>query len=69
MKQYPFIVDIPADEYHEAARRGEFLSSHLLGDFRACPRLYRKRMSGEIEPTDTAAYQTGRALHTPVLRG
>ena len=42
MKQYPFIVDIPADEYHEAARRGEFLSSHLLGDFRACPRLYRK---------------------------
>ena len=69
MKQYPFIVDIPADEYHEAARRGEFLSSHLLGDFRACPRLYRKRMSGEIEPTDTAAYQTGRALHTLILEG
>ena len=69
MKQYPFIVDIPADEYHEAARRGEFLSSHLLGDFRACPRLYRKKMSGEIEPTDTAAYQTGRALHTLILEG
>ena len=42
MKQYPFIVDIPADEYHEAARRGEFLSSQLLGDCRAWPRLYRK---------------------------
>ena len=41
MHSYPFIVDIPADEYHEAARRGEFLSSHLLGDFRACPRLYK----------------------------
>ena len=69
MHRYPFIVDIPADEYHEAARRGDFLSSHLLGDFRACPRLYRKKMSGEIEPTDTAAYQTGRALHTLILEG
>ena len=26
-------------------------------------------MSGEIEPTDTAAYQTGRALHTLILEG
>ena len=69
MHRYPFIVDIPADEYHEAARRGEFLSSHLLGDFRACPRLYKKKLSGEIEPTDTAAYQTGRALHTLILEG
>lgn len=69
MQKYPFIVDIPADEYHEAARRGEFLSSHLLGDFRSCPRLYRKKMAGEIEPTDTTAYQTGRALHTLILEG
>ena len=49
MKRCPFIVDIPADEYHEAARRGEFLSSHLLGDFRACPRLYRKKMPAHRE--------------------
>ena len=69
MKQYPFIVDIPADEYHEAAKRGEFLSSHLLGDFRNCPLLYKKKMSGQIEPIDTAAYQTGRALHTLILEG
>ena len=69
MQKYPFIVDIPADEYHEAARRGEFLSSHLLADFRNCPRLYRKKMAGEIEPTDTAAYQIGRALHTLILEG
>lgn len=68
-KTYPFIVDIPADEYHEAARRGEFLSSHLLGDFRNCPLLYKKKMSGQTEPTDTAAYQTGRALHTLILEG
>ena len=69
MKDYPFIVDVPADEYHEAARRGEFLSSHLLGYFRACPLLYKKKISGEIEPLDTAAYQTGRAIHTLVLEG
>ena len=69
MKDYPFIVDIDADEYHAAARRGEYLSSHLLGDFRNCPLLYRKKMSGEIEPTDTAAFETGRAIHTLVLEG
>ena len=69
MNRYPFIVDIPADEYHEAAKRGEFLSSHLLGDFRNCPLLYKKKMSGQIEPIDTAAYQTGRALHTLILEG
>ena len=69
MNQYPFIVDIDADEYHEAARRGEFLSSHLLGDFRACPRLYKKKLLGEIEPVDTTAYQIGRALHTLILEG
>ena len=69
MHRDPFSVYIPADEYHEAARRGEFRASHRLGDFRACPRLYRKKMSGEIEPTDTAAYQTGRALHTLILEG
>ena len=69
MQKYPFIVSIPADEYHDAARRGQFLSSHLLGDFRSCPKLYKKKMSGEIEPVDTAAYQLGRALHTLVLEG
>ena len=48
MKRYPFIVDIPADEYHADAQAGRFLSSHLLGDFRSCPQLYRKKLYGEI---------------------
>ena len=69
MNKYPFIVDIPADEYHEAARRGEFLSSHLLGDFRACPLLFHKKMTGEIETTDSSAYKEGRAIHTLILEG
>lgn len=69
MHQYPFIADIPADEYHAAARRGDFLSSHLLGDFRSCPLLYHKKMTGAIEPVDSAAYQVGRAIHTLILEG
>ena len=69
MKRYPFIVDIPADEYHADAQAGHFLSSHLLGDFRSCPQLYRKKLSGEIKPSDSSAYQIGRAVHTLILEG
>ena len=69
MHKFPFIVDIPADEYHEAARRGEFLSSHLLGDFRKSPRLYHKKMNGEIDPNESTALAVGRAVHVLVLEG
>ena len=69
MNKLPFFADIPADEYHQAARDGKFLSSHLLGDFRKSPRLYRKKMTGEIAPEDTAAFLTGRAVHTLILEG
>ena len=69
MGKLPFLVDVPADEYHEAARRGQYLSSHLLGDFRRSPRLYHKKMTGEIEPEDSAAFLMGRAVHTLVLEG
>ena len=69
MNKLPFFADIPADEYHQAARDGKFLSSHLLGDFTKSPRLYRKQMTGEIAPEDTAAFLTGRAVHTLILEG
>ena len=62
-------ADIPAEEYHQAARDGKFLSSHLLGDFRKSPRLYQKKMNGEIEPSESAALAIGRAVHTLVLEG
>ena len=62
-------ADIPAEEYHQAARDGKFLSSHLLGDFRRSPRLYQKKMNGEIEPSESAALAIGRAVHTLVLEG
>ena len=65
----PFFADIPSEEYHQAARDGKFLSSHLLGDFRRSPRLYQKKLNGEIEPTESAALTVGRAVHTLILEG
>lgn len=69
MSSIKCILDIPAEEYHADAKAGEFLSSHLLGDFRACPKLYRKKMLGEIEQPETAAYLLGRAAHKLILEG
>jgi len=40
----------PADVYH--ARRGEFLSSHALADFRRCPRLFRDKECGGVPDRD-----------------
>lgn len=65
----PFFSDVPSEEYHQAARDGKFLSSHLLGDFRRSPRLYQKKLNGEIEPTESAALTMGRAVHTLILEG
>ena len=69
MNKLSFFADVPADEYHQAARDGKFLSSHLLGDFRKSPRLYHKKINGEIEPTESAALAVGRAVHVLVLEG
>lgn len=68
-KLYPFVVDVDVDEYHEATRRGQYLSSHMLSDFRHCPLLYHQKITGEIEPKDSDAFRIGRAIHTLVLEG
>ena len=65
----PMFADIPSGEYHRDARDGKFLSSHLLGDFRKSPRLYLKKMNGEIEQAESAALAVGRAVHVLVLEG
>lgn len=60
----------PADEYHVKA--GEYLSSHQLLDFMACPWLYRKKQLGLIaDPRngDTPALLIGRATHVRILEG
>ena len=41
-----FIIHEPADEYHARSRSGEYMSSHLLADFRESPALYRRKVSG-----------------------
>ena len=56
-----------AEEYH--ARAGEYLSSHQLLDFMACPRLYDKRRQGQIADADTPSLLIGRAAHVRILEG
>ena len=56
-----------ADDYH--AKAGEFLSSHKLLDFMACPWLYRKKQLGLVADEDTPAMLVGRATHTRILEG
>ena len=62
-----FIIHEPADEYHARSRSGEFLSSHLLADFRESPALYRKKVTGKTEETESAAFIMGRAAHCLIL--
>ncbi len=57
----------PAEEYH--AKAGEYLSSHQLLDFMACPWLYRKKQLGLIGDIDTSAMFIGRATHVRILEG
>ena len=67
--KHDIFATVDAAEYHQAARDGKYLSSHLLGDFRKSPLLYKKKMNGEIEPAESAALAVGRAVHTLVLEG
>lgn len=60
-------LDIPADEYHQATKDNEFLSSHRLNTFRKCPLEYYKRITGEIVEGDTPNFIIGRATHTLIL--
>ena len=64
-----FIIHEPANEYHARSRSGEFMSSHLLADFRESPALYRKEITGEIEEKESAAFIMGRAAHSLILEG
>lgn len=57
----------PADEYH--AKAGEYLSSHQLLDFMACPWLHRKKRLGLISDSDSSALLIGRATHVRILEG
>ena len=65
----PFFAHEPADEYHARSKAGEFMSSHMLADFRKSPALYRKKILGQIEESESAAFALGRAAHCLILEG
>ena len=58
-------LTIPADEYHAASRSGQYMSSHLLADFRESPELYRRKTSGEIAEAESPALALGRSVSSP----
>jgi len=62
-------LTVPAAEYHAASRRGEYMSSHLLADFRESPALYRKKIDGEVADSVSPALALGRAAHCFILEG
>ncbi len=57
----------PADTYH--SKRGEYLASHRLAEFRANPVLFRRKELGLIRDEERPAFLIGRAAHTLVLEG
>jgi hypothetical protein len=65
--QAGFLIRESAEEYH--AKAGEYLSSHLLADFRKCPLLYHRKRRGLVPDEDRPAYLVGRAAHTVILEG
>ena len=69
MNSTNYIIHESADEYHVRSRSGEFMSSHLLADFRESPALYRKEILGEIEDAESLALALGRAAHSLILEG
>lgn len=56
-----------SDVYH--GKTGEYLSSHMLAEFRKCPYLYWKKHSGLIADRDSGSFAFGRAAHTLILEG
>ena len=62
-------LNIPAEEYHAASRSGQYMSSHLLADFRESPELYRRKTNGEIAEAESPALALGRAAHCLILEG
>lgn len=63
------LIDEPEAAYHGQTRRGEYLSSHLLADFRRCPAFYHRKLLGQVPDKRSAAYDLGRAAHKLILEG
>lgn len=62
-----FLIQEPADVYH--AKRGKYLSSHQLAEFRRNPLLFHKKEQGLVTDEDRPAFLLGRAAHALILEG
>lgn len=69
MNTFESIIHEPAADYHAKSQRGEYLSSHMLADFRKCPALYHGKLTGEVREPESTAFLLGRAAHTLILEG
>lgn len=69
MERPSWLLDVPSEEYFAAVKRGEYLTSHKLNEFRKCPLEYKKKLDGEIVEKDTRNFIIGRATHALVLEG
>ena len=61
------LIREPAEVYH--AQAGDYLSSHMLAEFRRNPLLFHKKELGLIQDQDRPAYVLGRAAHVLILEG
>ena len=64
-----YLIIEAAKAYHLRSKKGEFLGSHALKDFKKCPLLYYQKITGIIDDEDKPSYAFGRAAHTLILEG
>ena len=64
-----WITHEPEDAYHARSRSGEFMSSHLLADFRRSPLLFHKKILGRVSEPPSSAFAFGTAAHKLILEG
>ena len=64
-----WITHEPEEMYHSRSRNGEYMSSHLLADFRNSPLLFHKKIAGLVEEPPSAAFAFGTAAHKLILEG
>lgn len=69
MSQFPTDVFVSEPMAAYKAKRAEYLTSHQLSEYRACPLLYHKSMAGLIAAFFFEAFLVGAATHTLALEG
>lgn len=69
MTSIDWIIHEPAEDYHEQSRQGNYMSSHMLADFRKSPALYRKKVLGLVSEPHNASFIFGTLAHKLILEG